>query len=65
MRKKTINIVKDSGGFLVRTSLNGNRFELKAANKTGRYNSPDSAKRAWRKFASENMVDNYTYSVQG
>lgn len=65
MRTKQINITQGTYGYQLSHWNKGRRVVLSARTPSGFYRTSESAKRAWRRYASVNNISNYIYNVQG
>lgn len=65
MRKKTIKIVSTDYGSIVKAHVDGRKVTVTPSPRSGLrgFGSDESAKRAWRKYASLHSVNNYEYQL--
>lgn len=67
MKKKTVSVIASEFGVIVKANVAGRKVTVTPSSRSGLrgFGSHESAKRAWRKYASRHNVSNYEYKLVG
>ena len=62
MKKKVVKVVGVRDGFIIQAKRGSKTIEIRPTRGGyADYVSPESAQRAWRRYAAKNNVSNYAY----